>query len=81
MNEPTINTVSQPDSLLRRLKKGLFKTSRLLSEGISTVLTKRKIDQSTLQELEDLLLQADLGFEATSRILDAISKKSYEKNL
>ncbi|MFM7084381.1 MAG: signal recognition particle-docking protein FtsY [Hyphomicrobium sp.] len=81
MDEPITETFSPPDKLLVRFKKGLLKTSRLLSEGISTVISKRKIDRSVLQDLEDLLLQADLGLEATSQIIDTISKNSYDKNI
>lgn len=81
MEERIRETLSPADTLLVRLKKGLVKTSRLLSDGVSNVISKRKIDQLALQELEDLLLQADLGLEATTQIINIISKKSYDKNI
>lgn len=76
-----METLSQSDPLLVRLRNGLFKTSRLISDGISDVFNKRKLDQSTLEEFEDVLLHADLGLETTSHIIQSISSKSYDKGL
>ena len=64
-----------------RLKAGLNKTSAKLSEGITGVFTKRKLDADTLQELEDLLIQADLGVETATRIAEALAKGRYEKGI
>lgn len=66
---------------LARLKFGLTKTSTKLSDGISGVLTKRKLDADTLQDLEDLLIQADLGVETAMRITEALAKGRYEKGI
>ena len=52
----------------QRLKAGLTKTSAKLSQDIAGIFTKRKLDADTLQELEDLLIQADLGVETAARI-------------
>jgi fused signal recognition particle receptor len=46
---------------LSRLKAGLSRSSSRLGEGIAGILSKRKLDATTLQELEDLLIAADLG--------------------
>jgi fused signal recognition particle receptor len=64
-----------------RLKTGLTKTSAKLSDGISSVFTKRKLDVDTLQDLEDLLIQADLGVETAMRITEALAKGRYEKGI
>ncbi len=64
-----------------RLKSGLSKTSSKLSSGITGLLSKRKLDGATLEDLEDLLIQADLGVETSLRITDAISKGRYEKGI
>jgi fused signal recognition particle receptor len=64
-----------------RLKAGLTKTSAKLSDGIASVFTKRKLDADTLQELEDLLIQADLGLETAMRITEALAKGRYEKGI
>jgi fused signal recognition particle receptor len=65
----------------QRLKEGLGKTSSRLSEGITGLFTKRKLDATTLDELEDLLIQADLGVETAMRITEALSKGRYEKGI
>ena len=64
-----------------RLKTGLGKTSAKLSEGITGLFTKRKLDATTLDDLEDLLIQADLGVETAMRITQAISKGRYDKGI
>jgi fused signal recognition particle receptor len=66
---------------LRRLTAGLTKTSARLSQDIAAVFTKRKLDADTLQELEDLLIQADLGLETTMRITDALAKGRHDKEI
>lgn len=64
-----------------RLKAGLTKTSSKLSEGITGVFAKRKLDADTLDDLEDLLIQADLGLDTAARITDALSKGRYDKGI
>ncbi|HUI17610.1 MAG TPA: signal recognition particle-docking protein FtsY [Alphaproteobacteria bacterium] len=46
---------------LSRLKAGLGRSSSRLGEGIAGILAKRKLDATTLHELEELLIAADLG--------------------
>ncbi len=65
----------------QRLKAGLTKTSAQLSQDITGLFTKRKLDADTLQELEDLLIQADLGVETAMRITEALSKGRYGKEI
>ncbi|WP_455476105.1 signal recognition particle-docking protein FtsY [Bartonella sp. B17] len=64
-----------------RLKKGLSLSSQRLNESISGLFSKRKFDEHTLQELEDILIQADIGIETTARIIDTLASSRYEKNL
>ncbi len=64
-----------------RLTSGLTKTSSRLSEGITGLFTKKKLDADTLEDLEDLLIQADLGVETAMRITESLSKGRYEKGL
>src|SRR5262249_19843891 len=65
----------------QRLKAGLTKTSARLSEDIAGIFTKRKLDEDTLQELEDLLIQADLGVETALRITQALAKGRFNKQI
>ncbi len=64
-----------------RLKAGLSKTSSKLSEGITGLFTKSRLDAGTIEALEDLLIQSDLGVETASRITAAISKLRVDKGL
>lgn len=68
-------------SWFQRLRDGLQKTSSRLSDGITAVFTKKKLDADTLEELEDLLIQADLGVETSTRITEAIAKGRYDKGI
>ncbi len=64
-----------------RLKSGLTRTSSQLGRGISDIFTKRKLDSATLEDLEDLLIQADLGLPMASRIAGVVGKGRYDKSI
>ncbi len=68
-------------SWFQRLTSGLKKTSAKLTEGITSVFTKRKLDADTLEELEDLLIQADLGVETATKITQALAKGRFDKSI
>ena len=68
-------------SWFNRLKTGLTRTSSKLSDGISGLFTKRKLDADILDDLEDLLIQADLGVETSMRITAALSQSRYQKGI
>jgi fused signal recognition particle receptor len=68
-------------SWFQRLKSGLSRSSRELSEQITGIFTKRKLDEDTLQDLEDVLIRADLGLETAMRITDALSSGRYGKEV
>ena len=44
-----------------RLKEGLSRSTQKLTDGITTVFKKRRLDEEALEELEELLISADLG--------------------
>ncbi|OCW58984.1 signal recognition particle-docking protein FtsY [Hoeflea olei] len=64
-----------------RLRQGLSRTSGQLSGQISGIFTKRKLDEDTLQDLEDVLLQADLGVETALRVTDALASGRYGRDI
>nr|WP_320144745.1 signal recognition particle-docking protein FtsY [uncultured Cohaesibacter sp.] len=68
-------------SWFERLKQGLSRSSGALGEGISAIFTKRKLDDDTLQDLEDILIQADLGVETAMTITDRLSDGRYNKEV
>ncbi len=64
-----------------RLRDGLSKTSSKLTENITAIFTKRKLDDETLQELEDALIQADLGVEMAVRITEEVARGRYNTQI
>ncbi len=68
-------------SLLEKFKFGLNKTSSALSEGVSNIFQKRKIDQDILQEFEDLLISSDVGIETAKNLKNDFEKFRIEKKL
>jgi fused signal recognition particle receptor len=65
----------------QRLKQGLTRTTSRLTEGITSVFTKRKLDDDTLEELEDLLIQADLGLDVAASVTAALKKSRYNTDI
>lgn len=78
---PAAEAASQSVGWFQRLKSGLGKTSSKLTTGITDLISKRKLDAATLDDLEDLLIQSDLGIATTGRITDAIAKGRFEKGI
>jgi fused signal recognition particle receptor len=65
----------------RRLTEGMRRTSTNLSESVTGLFTKRKLDAATLEELEDALVRADLGIETAMRIAEAVGEGRYNKEI
>ncbi len=65
----------------QRLTDGMRRTSSSISESVTGLFTKRKLDSATLEELEDALVQADLGVPTAMRITEAISAGRYNKEI
>tara|TARA_B100000029_G_scaffold491393_1_gene551462 strand:+ start:272 stop:1186 length:915 start_codon:yes stop_codon:yes gene_type:complete len=55
-------------SIFSKFKLGLNKSSRSLSSGLSNLIFKKKIDENVLNELEDFLIQSDVGVEAANEL-------------
>jgi fused signal recognition particle receptor len=68
-------------SWFERLRKGLSRSSQQLGDSIGGIFTRRKLDEGTLQDLEDVLIQADLGMETAIRITDSLSATRYGKDI
>ena len=66
---------------LSRLKAGLGKSSSRLVTGITDIFTKKKLDDSTLQELEDLLIGADLGSATSAKLTQEFGKTRFGKEI
>ncbi|HEC90231.1 MAG TPA: signal recognition particle-docking protein FtsY [Alphaproteobacteria bacterium] len=62
---------------LARLGKGLGKSSAKIGDGISGLLSRRKLDAQAISELEDILIAADLGTATAARLVAAIGNKKF----
>jgi len=80
MTDMNDETTSRP-GFWKRLTQGLTRTASGLSTGITDLFTKRKLDATTLEELEDVLIRADLGVETAARIAEAVGKGRYDKGI
>lgn len=65
----------------QRLTSGLKRTSTGISEKLASLLFQRKLDHDTLEELEDILIQADLGLPVASRITKVIREGRFDKGI
>ena len=78
-------TVAPPpapkQSWLQRLRLGLSRSSTTIARGVTDIFTKRKLDAASLDDLEDVLIQADLGLAAASRIREAVGHGRYERGI
>src|SRR6202140_2089250 len=63
----------------RRLSGGLKRTSGSLGLAVADLVTKRKLDRAMLEDIEDVLLRADLGTEVAARITQAVGIGRYDK--
>ncbi|MGH7056580.1 MAG: signal recognition particle-docking protein FtsY [Acetobacteraceae bacterium] len=64
-----------------RLKGGLQRSTQKLSGGITAVLTRRRLDDTALAELEDLLISVDLGPAAAARIIEEFRQTRFGKDV
>jgi fused signal recognition particle receptor len=72
----------QKPSFLERMKEAVTRTRENLSERIEEVVSfGREIDQTTLDDLEAILLSADLGTETTQEILGNLREKANYKQI
>ncbi len=80
-DEPARPDDDAPRGWWSRLTKGLSRSSSSIKQGIVDVFVKRKLDEATLEELEDVLIKADLGIAMAVRITEAVSAGRYDKGV
>src|ERR1700742_1315449 len=64
-------------SWMERLSKGLSRSSRQLSDQVVGAFTTRRLDQAALDELEEMLIEADLGPTAAARVAEAFGRARF----
>lgn len=65
----------------KRLTAGLKKSSSAISSGVTSIFTKRKLDDDTLEELEELLITTDLGVSVAAKLTATLAKDRYAKEV
>ena len=65
----------------QRLSGGLKRTSASIGTAITDLVSKRRLDAATIEELEELLIRADLGVDTAARIAAAIGEGRYDKQV
>ena len=70
-----------PGGFFNRLKEGLTRSTAKITETIATVFKKRRLDDEALEELEELLISADLGVDAAARVIAAFRRSRFGKEV
>ena len=68
-------------SWLGRLKSGLKKTSSKVAQGLVGIFTKRRLDDAALEELEELLITADMGLPMATRVVGALRRQRFGQDV
>lgn len=66
---------------LSRLTSGLSKSTNKITKGLSDLVTKKKLDEETLEQLEEVLIEADLGPKTAAKIIEVFSKDRFGKDI
>lgn len=64
-----------------RLTKGLTRSAQRLGEGITAIVTRRKLDEASLAELEELLVAADLGVTVAREVTERLKRTRFNQEV
>jgi fused signal recognition particle receptor len=85
---PSAAAASEPDDepaarggWFSRLKSGLSRSTAKLTDSVTALFKKRRLDEAALEELEDTLITADLGVAASRRIVESFRKTRFGKEV
>jgi fused signal recognition particle receptor len=67
--------------MIDKLKSGLEKTKKQFVDSFSSISFGRKIDEELFEDIEMILLKADVGVKATEEIIDFLRKESKKRRL
>jgi fused signal recognition particle receptor len=74
-----MNDSANKPSWLQRLSGGLTRSSASIGGAITDLVARRKLDQAMLDEIEEVLIRADLGLDMAARIAAAVGEGRYDK--
>jgi fused signal recognition particle receptor len=72
---------TEKPSWWQRLSGGLKRTSASIGSAVTDLVVKRKLDQAMLDEIEEVLIRADLGLDSAARIAAAVGEGRYDKSI
>jgi fused signal recognition particle receptor len=72
VEEPTLERPEAPAGRLQRLRARLARSNSALGKGLLALLSRGQLDETAWEEVEDTLLTADLGVEATNELVDSL---------
>ena len=76
-----VSKASEATGFFARIASGLKKTSSRFSDGVTSLFTQRRLDDAALEELEDLLISADLGAVTAARVTARLAKDKFDKDV
>jgi len=80
-----MNDSTEPEggrkSWWQRLRGGLSRTSASIAAAVTNLVAKRRLDAGVIEELEEVLIRADLGVDAAGRIAAAVGEGRYDKSV
>jgi fused signal recognition particle receptor len=74
-------TEGKKPGFFARLKAGLTRSTQSITQGITRVFTRRKLDQAALDELEELLIGADMGAKVAADVVAEIKRTRFDKDV
>jgi fused signal recognition particle receptor len=74
-------TAAPKESWFQRLTGGLKRSSDQITGGIASVFTKKKLDQAMLDELEDILIQADFGVDMAQSVTEILRRDRFDRDI
>lgn len=82
VSEPASTDDAEPSgNWLSRMARGLTKSSARLTQGLGDLITKRKLDQDMLDQLEELLITADLGPRTAAKVVEEFARDRFGKDV
>jgi fused signal recognition particle receptor len=71
----------EKQSWWQRLSGGLKRTSASIGGAVADLVVKRRLDQEMLDEIEEVLIRADLGLDTAVKIAAAVGEGRYDKSI
>jgi fused signal recognition particle receptor len=77
--DTTNKDTTEKPSWWQRLSGGLKRTSSSIGGALGDLVTKRKLDAAMVDEIEEVLIRADLGVDSAARVAAAVGEGRYDK--